>query len=370
MSRRMTTAFLAALLLAGLPAVAAAQDETTEAQPMWRASTKKDAFDVAAFGDGFVLVGAAQKKPVGKIWLSPDGSSWSSVSNGKIFDGVALRRVTAFEDGVVALGTEGRKLVALYSADGSKWKKSTIDRVEKGMELFPQAVTDGPAGLVAVASMIAQDIAGQRFYASEDGRSWREIDPPSDTAPGMFVSLESTDDEYLAVARPLFTPGSDLLWRSTDAVTWETFDGPAEGTIHDLAVGTDGTFVGVGADETGFLPAIWQADELGSWEQVYAAPSSKQTEERLDVVAVGGPGFLAGGSTSSCPDQPQRSCPTASILASADGVEWRALGVDDGVPGPLHDTVPQAIAANGALTAIVAWHEDRPMEVWTMPAGE
>ena len=31
-----------------------------------------------------------------------------------------------------------------------------------------------------VASLIAQDLAGQRFYGSEDGRTWREIEPPSE----------------------------------------------------------------------------------------------------------------------------------------------------------------------------------------------
>lgn len=335
---------------------------------MWAASTKKDAFDVAAFGDGFVLVGGERRKPTGKIWLSPDGVSWSRVSEGKLFDGVGLRRVTTFGDGIVALGTQGRRLVALHSPDGRTWTKSTVDRVQKGMDLFPQAVTDGPAGLVAVASMIAQDFAGQRFYASDDGRTWRQIDPPSDTAPGMFVTLESTDDEYLAVARPMFTPGTELLWRSPDAMSWETFDGPAEGTIHDLAIGADGSYVGVGADASGFLPAIWHADELGSWEKVYDSPSMKETEERLDVVAAGGPGFLAGGSTSACPLQASRYCPSASILASADGLQWEALGVEDGVPGPLHDTAPQAIAFNGQSTAVVAWHEDRPMEVWTIPS--
>ncbi len=88
------------------------------------------------------------------------------------------------------------------------------------------------------------------------------------------------------------------------------------------------------------------------------------------MVAVGGPGFLAGGSTSACPEQRSRSCPSASILASADGVEWQALTVEDGVPGPLHDTAPAAIAANSGMTAVVAWHERRPTEVWTLPSGQ
>jgi hypothetical protein len=168
----------------------------------------------------------------------------------------------------------------------------------------------------------------------------------------------------------MFTPGTDLLWRSTDAMTWEAFEGPEGGVLHDLAIGADGSFVGVGTLAGTFTPAIWHAPELGQWEKVYDAPSTKETEERLDVVAAGGPGFLAGGSTSACPEQASRFCPSASILASADGVQWETLGVDDGVPGPLHDTAPQAIAGNAGSTAIVAWHERRPMEVWTIPATE
>ncbi len=370
MSRRLTASFLSALLLAGLPAAAIAQDESSEGTPMWRTSVKRDASDVAAFGDGFVLVGGSLKKPEAKIWLSADGATWSKVQDGKKFDGVALRRVTTSEDGIVALGTQGRKLVGLSSPDGTSWKKTTIDRADKGMELFPQAITDGPAGFLAVVSMVGQDLAGQRWYGSADGRAWQAVEPPSETAPGIFVSLESTGDEYLAVARPFFTPGEDLYWRSADGVTWETFAGPEDGGIHDLAVGADGSFVGVGATGDGFLPAIWRADELGSWERVYDSPSGKETEERLDVVAVGGPGFLAGGSTSSCPDQPNRYCPSAAILVSTDGQEWQALGVEDGVPGPLHDTTPQAIAANAGATAMIAWHEDRPHEAWFLPAGE
>ncbi len=371
MSRRLTASFLSTLLLAGLPAAAMAQEETpTDPASTWRSSVKRDAVDVAAFGDGFVLVGGPLRERQGKAWLSDDGTTWSRVADDQVFDGVALRRVATFDDGIVALGTQGRKLVGLHSPDGATWTKTTIDRVEKGMELFADAVTDGPAGLIAVASMVAQDLAGQRFYSSEDGRTWQEIEPPSDTAPGMFVSLEATDDEYFAVARPLFTPGVDLYWRSPDAVTWESFEGPEGGNLHDLAIGEDGTYVGVGADTETFLPAIWHASELGTWERVYDVTSSKETEERIDLVAVGGPGFVAGGSTSSCPMQATRYCPSAAILTSTDGLEWQALGVEDGVPGPLHDTIPQAIAANDATTAMIAWHEDRPSEVWMLPSGE
>lgn len=361
---------MSALLLLSLPAVAIAQDAVTDPAPMWAASVKQDAMDVAAFEDGFVLVGGPRKKPNAKIWLSPDGSSWSSVKAGDILDGVALMRVAPYDGGVVALGTQGRKLVALRSADGETWKKTTVDKADKDMELFPQAVTEGPAGIIAVASLIGQDFAGQRWYASADGKSWETIDPPSDTAPGMFVSLESTGDDYLAVARPMYTPTTEVLWRSADGASWETVPGPEGGELHDLAIGADGDFVGVGAMAGEFLPLIWHADELGVWEQVYESPSMKGTEERLDVVAASGSGFLVGGSTSSCPDQMNRYCPSAAVLSSADGVEWEALGVEDGVPGPLHDTAPQSIATNAGTTAVVAWHEDRPMEIWTVPAGE
>ena len=370
-SRRLIATSVSALLLVGLPAAAIAQDEATDPAPMWDTSVKQHAMDVAAYGDGFVLVGGADKKPKARIWLSADGTGWSKVKDSDVFDKVSLKRVTASDDGIVALGTQGRKLVALRSADGETWRKSTVDKAAKEMTMYPDAIVDGPAGLVAVASMIGQDLAGQQFYTSSDGRSWQQIDPPSDTAVGMFVSLEATDDEYYAVSRPMFVPTDELLYRSADAVTWELIESPADGDVYDLAIGADGSFVGVGQDTETFLPAIWRADEPGTWERVYSVTTGKETSERLQTVSVGGPGFLAGGITSSCPNQPSRYCPSAAILASADGVEWQALGVEDGVPGPLHDTAPRSIAGNADKTVMVAWHDDnRPVEAWMLPSAE
>lgn len=369
MSQRMTASLLSALLLAGLPAAAAAQDDANDAQPMWGAATKQDARDVVAYAGGYALVGGKAKKPEGKVWLSEDGSRWSRVKDDKVFDGAVLRRAAAFEDGLVALGTKGRKLMGWHSADGENWKRKTVDSVDKGVELFPDAVTDGPAGLIAVASTVTQDLIGQRWYASVDGRRWEAIEPPSDTATGVFLSLDSDDDEYVAVGRPLFGPAEGLYWRSSDGVAWEAFDGPDDGYLIDLAIGPEG-YVAVGQHDTTLVPMIWYADELGSWELVYEAPSDKVTEERLELVEVGGPGFIAGGTTSACPTQVGRSCPVLSLLASSDGREWTPLGIPDGVPGPLHDTQPWAVATDGTDTALVAWHEERPAEVWTIPGTE
>jgi hypothetical protein len=368
-SRRSSTAFVLALIVAGLPASVVAQDQAGDVAPMWGTSVKNEARDVTAYSGGFAIVGGKDKKPTGQVWLSPDGSKWTRVQD-DAFDGAIILRVTAFGDGLVALGTKGRKLVGWYSPDGDSWKKSTIDKAGKETELFPQAITDGPAGLIAVASLVAQDLAGQRFYSSTDGRAWKEIDPPADTAPGIFVSLESTDDGYLALARPMFGPSTDLIWSSPDGVTWEALASPDDGFLSDLAVAADGTLVGVGARSDTFTSAIWHQTDAGGWELVWEAPSGKDTEEYLDVVAVGGPGFLAGGSTSTCPDQPSRYCPSAAILASADGSEWQMLGVDDGVPGPLFGTSPIAMATSGGDTVVVVGHANRPVEAWTLPASE
>ena len=367
MPRRSTATILAAALLVGSSAAAIAQGETAPA-PMWGAATKQDARDVVAYSGGYALVGGKDKKPEGKVWLSADGSSWQRVPEAKAFEGAVIRRASDFEDGVVALGTKGRKLLGWYSPDGQSWQKTTIDTVDKNVELFPDAVTDGPAGLIAVASIVTQDLIGQRFYASVDGREWSQIEPPSDTANGVYVSLEATDEEYIAVGRPLFGPAEGLHWRTPDGITWEPFDGPEDGELTDLAIGADGSFVAVGRHQTTLVPRIWRADELGDWELVYEAPSDKVTEERLELVAAAGPGFIAGGITSACPGQAGRSCPVMSLLASEDGREWSPLGIEDGVPGPLHDTQPWAAATDGTSTTLLAWHDDRPTEVWTIPA--
>jgi len=183
------------------------------------------------------------------------------------------------------------------------------------------------------------------------------------------VSLTADADEYLAIARATSGEGTELYWRSPDGEAWQPFDGPADGSIFDLAIGDDGRYVAVGrlAEGDSARSAIWSADELGEWELAYSSPSAKETEERLEVVEATGEGFVAGGITSGCPQQPDRSCPTAAILESGDGREWTALGVPDGVPGPLHDTVVNQIASNGDSTVMLAWHEGRPTETWTKP---
>jgi hypothetical protein len=290
------------------------------------------------------------------------------VPDDKVFDGAVLRSAAASDRAVVALGTKGRKLLGWYSPDGETWQRTTIDTVDKGVELFPAALAAGPAGFVAAASTVTQDLAGQRFYASADGRRWQEIEPPSETATGIYRSLDATDDEYILVGRPLYGPPVDLYWRSSDGLDWEPFDGPEDGVLIDLAVGADGSFVAVGTHDTTLVPMIWRADELGTWELVYEAPSDKVTEERLEIVDVTSSGFLAAGTTSACPEQADRFCPVISLLASDDGREWRSLGIEDGVPGPLHDTQALAAATNGANTAVLAWHDVRPTEVWTIPA--
>ena len=364
MSRRTNAAILSALLLVGVPGAVIAQEPQDE--PMWPAATKKGAASAAALSDGFLAVGSNRKPLVSKVWESADGSSWSRQESGDQLEGASMSRVEAFGDGAVALGQDGRRLVAFHSPDGSDWARFSVDRADKDMELFPQSLASGPNGLVAVANMVGQDIAGQRFYQSADGEAWTRIATPPETN-GLFVSLKSTPDEYLAIARPGFTPGSDLYWRSTDGVTWETFEGPEDGNIHDIAYG-DGTFVAVGArpePEEGQRQVVWAASELGDWEVVYSYPSAKETEDRLHRVEAAAPGFVAAGTISGCPVQP-RTCIEASILVSEDGREWRLLGIPDGVPGPLDATEVISIASDGETTVLVAFHEEGRSELWTL----
>jgi hypothetical protein len=336
---------------------------------MWPTSVKKGVVDVAESGDGFILVGATRKPLASKVWTSADGLSWERAKD-DTFDGAAMVRVEAFDGGIVALGQKGRRLVAWHSTDGSSWKRTTIDKAGDGLSLVPYGLTAGPDGLLAVVSVIGQDIGGQRFYYSPDGREWSVVDPPSADTGGIFTALEGTADEFLAVARPAFSESTNLYWRAPGDLSWESFEGPADGLIHDLATGSDGSFVAVGGiQETDtYRPAIWHATELGEWDLVYTAPSAKETEDRLDVVARGGPGFVAAGTISACPQQEQRYCPTASILVSEDGREWRSLGIVDGVPGPLQETEISSLASDGATTVLVAAHTGRPSEIWTLPA--
>jgi hypothetical protein len=369
MSRSMST-IMSVVLLAAASGVAVAQDDSATV-PMWSATTKSGAADVTAFGDGYVLVGGAGQKEQARAWSSADGRTWARAKKDPVFKGAAMSKVAAFDGGVAALGSMGRKLLAWSSADGRSWQRKTIGHAGKGMSLFPAALTDGPAGLLAAAHLVGQDLAGQSMYLSSDGRSWQKIEPPLPSSEGMVVALTADADEYLAVARSTSGTTSDLYFRSADGRSWTPFAGPENGALYDLAVGADGTYAAVGrlAEGDAGRSAIWHASELGTWQLVHSSASTKETEERLDVIDAAGPGFIASGITSGCPDQP-RSCPTAAILESADGIVWASLGVADGVPGPLHDTAVVAAATNGADTVLLAWHDARPAEVWTQPGVE
>ncbi len=371
MSRRSTLALLSCLLLLGVPGAVMAQDEAA-ADPIWSAAVKKGGSDVVVSGDGFLLVGANKKPPTAKVWSSKDGLKWKKQKAGDAFKGASMIRATSFGEGVIVLGQDGRRLVSWHSPDGVDWVRKSVDKASKGLKIWPEALTAGPAGLLAVGSVIGQDIAGQRFYLSADGETWSPVVAPP-VSDALFVSLAATPDEYLAVARPAFGTAGDLYWRSADGAVWETFAGPDGGWIYDVAVGEDGSFVAAGAlaeSEDVLRPAIWQASELGDWNLVYSYPSAKQTEDRLFRVEAAGPGFVAAGTISGCPDQANRSCPEAGIFATDDSGDWRRLGVADGVPGPLHDTEVVSLAANDSTTLMLAWHQGRPSEVWTLPAAE
>jgi hypothetical protein len=370
-SRHSRAAFLSALLLVALPGAAIAQDDASDLGPTWRSVLKKGASDVTAFDNGYVLAGGMIKQASTKVWTSADGRAWSKVSDSSL-KGAPMTRVAAHDGGLVGFGSQGRKLIGWSSADGASWKKSTIDKAGEELMLSPAAVTDGPAGLLMVAHLIGQDLAGQRMYQSSDGQEWTKVDPPLEPSEGIIVSLKADDTEYLAIARSAFDPDREFYWRSPDGATWESFAGPENGWLYDIAIGPEGSYAAVGHLVSGdeVRSAIWHASELGSWELVHSSPSDKMPEELLNVIEAAGPGFLATGITSDCPGQASRSCPVAAILGSADGVEWAPMGIAEGVPGPLHDTAVSQIASNGDNTVMLAWHQDRPLEVWTQPAAE
>ena len=127
MSMRTRAGFLSVLMLVGLPGVVMAQEDDPDADSMWRAATKQGAADVAAFGEGYVLVGGKAKPAQSKVWTSPDGEVWTKVADPGL-EGNAILRVSAFEGGVAGLGSSGRRLIGWSSPDGTTWRQSTIDK--------------------------------------------------------------------------------------------------------------------------------------------------------------------------------------------------------------------------------------------------
>ncbi len=261
----------------------------------------REANDVVAFEDGFVLAGGA-------VWVSDDGVRWEWV-----------------------------RRLPLTDSHG-----------------YIEAITVGGPGLVAVGGDF-----GAAVSVSPDGRAWTRVVHGDYEAVDVMYDVAAGEDLIVAIGS-----GSEgaALWTSPDGATWTQLDDDA-GVFHDAFVSSvtrfRSGFVAAGGVGTGSCAgleasaAVWTSPDGLAWTRTLIA-----TGMTLDDVAAWDEGLLAIGSaadTGCGPDylQPKtRNDDLAGVWASPDGVAWERLSTPD-FPAPVDAVWLRGAADVGAGVLVV-----------------
>lgn len=245
------------------------------------------------------------------IWRSIDGGqSWRPRAGGP-----------ADEPGVFALGADGQA----DAEPSDAVFEATID-----------AITDGPAGLLAVGHFVCDACVsvggpGERvrpaMWLSADGDAWERV-PWADGLPDAAAVI-SDGPEYLV-------GGSQGIWSSTDGMEWSPAGDFADDRILHLVSGPGGP-VALGSDPDGRLVA-WLRGENGAWSRHALAstfPDAYSTTQVRHLRRVGDRLAITGLG--------------GAVWWSTDGVDWTR----EPTPEPM--MVAWDIAGLAGLTVLVGF---------------
>lgn len=233
--------------------------------------------DVVRTDAGLVAVGVAYEGPFpivgptppheGRVWASPDGTTWSDVTPESTFANAEPRHLLITADGTlitsgwVEIGDLGERRYAAWESVGAdQW-----DEVETGFPdgAWPNSMAQGAKGHVALvvepegptfavwwsadgrAWERVHDLGSEGGYsvgagnegfviagwrtssqephtiASADGRSWFEAGTP----PGVATGVVPRAGDWLAVSREvefgIGEPSTARVWTSANGLAWE-----------------------------------------------------------------------------------------------------------------------------------------------------
>jgi hypothetical protein len=301
-------------------------------------------------GPGLVAVGGASDGYYGDaaVWVSSDGRGWTRIPDGaNVFSGEGegpedgdqwMADITAWRDGFVAVGSDGRGQNAEYdaavwlSADGVTWTRVPDQDAFGGPSVqWMKAVTAGGPGLVAVGEDDATyGDPRPAVWLSEDGLTWDRLDP---------AAIQGVADD---------PPGGA---RCTGAAA----------VMNDVTAGGPG-LIAVGTVEGGAcpysLPAVWVSSDGSTWDQILLDSGVTGTTNLSSVRAVVvGPNGIAAvggiGDLKAAEGGLGAGHTYGAVWMSEDGIDWRLAGVLD--HGALDDT---AGSRYGAYAGDARWDGD------------
>jgi hypothetical protein len=312
------------------------------------------------------------------VWTSTDGSTWTRVPDGPVFDVGAytvtrrgeMTDVIVGGPGFIAVGRShgptDRRAVVWTSTDGTDWTRVPYgDAFARGTI---EAVTAGGPGYVAVGGEVVGTHGRAAVWTSSDGSTWSLVPdvPMFDVGgPGVFtdgrnhgamVDVVAAGQSLVAVGSACAEQGGACraaVWTSADGEHWSRVaDAPVfDGNMYAITRWAGG-LVAVGDNGKGTRPRAWTSTDGLQWTASQAIT-----------------GF-AGGFTAVAPDGDGLVAAAASdhgsaIYASPDGIHWTLTQASaDLGPGAINglgvtDSGVVAVGWDGTTPAAVVW-EGRP----------
>ena len=353
--------------------------------------------DVIAGGPGFIAVGfnfAADERSDAAVWTSPDATEWSRVPHDEALFGTGsaqMYQILRLRDRYVAIGATcddpagacpGHPRMWL-SPDGLSWSRAPWDPAVFGTHVGINAASATEEELFAFGHVCRVD--GVEFsaedralfatnttedclfvaWSSPDGSTWERIyfdDDPlvsvsaiTTGGPG-FVAVGEAWDDSINDNRP-------AAWTSTDGRTWTRADTPDDRAgLINWVVATDNGFVGAGwlrgQDRNRHLQtAMWFSSDGASWSLVH----DEGADSDVLALVLGGPGLIVGGAEAAT--NPAES--QGAIWTSPDGLSWtRITGPESGLPAGFVD---QIVAVGDRVFILVKNPNGELVGIWTAP---
>jgi hypothetical protein len=251
---------------------------------------------VTSGGPGLVAVGYERPAEVydeslAAVWVSPDGRSWSRISDDtgafSVAEGQMMSDVTAGGPGLVAVGSVETTASAVWtSPDGLVWNAVQDPEAlsEPGAPPMGRVATGGP-GLIATGAMCSSGPDDEPctwtggVWTSPDGTDWtrRTADEVGGEAP-MMNDLVTVGSSVIAVGSAPPESGQAVGFRSVGAA-WTSSDGIAWQRVPDDEVfrGADRVELrSVAASEAGLVAvgALITVPDDGPWSSTAAVWTS------------------------------------------------------------------------------------------------
>jgi len=281
-----------------------------------------------AVGIHYDAAGLPDTGPVpheGRVWLSPDGTSWEALPSMPTFEGATFSGLLTAQDGsVVAFGRVDvaggptfefpGEPATWRSADGEAWERINVGLPDG---FFVTEAARGAKGYLLVGSASAWEDPRQ-LWLSADGLSWELVYVAE--AEGIIDDIGAGDDGFAALRR---RPRAGVTtMASADGREW--FDGNTLSGLRPLAPLAGDWIASATAEALGSIP-VWFSTNGLAWSEVASISDPGYGEGfggARELTSAGGTVFLSGARVTTA----SVAIP-GGVWSSRDGRTWELTDI-------------------------------------------